>query len=259
MGARAMWKGVVRLADARIPIKLYAAVEDQDVHFRLLHGADRSPIKQVLVDRATDRAVPYRDVKRAFQSAGELVLLRDDELESLEPPASRDIDILQLLPEGALDHRWYVRPYYLGPDEAGTEGYLALAEALAAGGHEALTRWTMRKKEYVGALRSHLGYLVLIALRHAEEVVSVADLGVSPGAQLDERELEMARRLVDMLAGDFRPEEYADEYRARLRELIWRKARGEVVEIGPRLRRREAEPDLTAALEASLEQERKRA
>jgi DNA end-binding protein Ku len=259
MPARAMWKGVIRFADVSVAVKLYAAVEDTHVHFRLLHATDHAPVKQALVNPDSDEVVPFQETRRAFVTDDkDLVVLRDEELATLEPEPSRDIEILQFLPEEAIDHRWYLRPYYLGPDDGAKDDYFALIEALGRTGREGLARWVMRKKAYVGALRLHAGYPMLVALRNAEEIVAVDDLEIPAGRPPDERELAMARQLIDMLAADFEPEVFHDEYQARVRELIATKARGGRVQALPKRRARRAE-DLTRALEASLEKARRRA
>lgn len=259
MAARAMWKGVVRFEDVRVPVKLYAAVEDRSVRFRLLHERDQAPVKQVMVNPETEEIVPSERIRRAWVTEErDMVLLRDDELAALEPEPSREIRVLAFLPPREIDHRWYLRPYYLGPDDGATDAYLALAGALGRSGREGLARWTMRKKAYVGALRLQDGYPMLMALRHADEVVAVEDVETPPGPELDARELDMARKLIGMLAADFEPEAYHDEYRARVEELIETKSRGRT----PRARRPQqprAAADLTRALEASLKQGRKRA
>lgn len=259
MAARAMWKAVLRFAEVQVPVKLYAAVQDRTVHFRLLHEKDHAPVRQAMVNPETDEVVPYEHTRRAFVTEEkDLVVLREDELAAIEPEPSREIRVTQFLPPEVIDHRWYLRPYYLGPDDGAGGAYSALAEALGRAGREGLARWTMRKKEYVGALRLHDGYPMLIALRHAEELVPLDEIEAPPGPKLDARELDMARRLIDMLAADFDPEAYHDEYRARVEELIETKARG------GRVTARRAKPprpseDLAGALEASLKQERKRA
>jgi len=259
MAARAMWKGIVRFGGERVPVKLYAAVEDTVVRFRLLHATDQAPVKQALVNPETDEVVPFQDSRRAYRTPeGDLVVFRDEELATLEPESSRDIEILQFLPQQVIDHRWYLRPYYLGPEDGARDAYFALIEALERTGREGLARWVMRRKAYLGALRLHAGYPMLVALRHADEIVAVDDLEVPAGRAADERELAMARQLIDMLAADFVPEEYHDEYRARVRELIATKTSGGRVRKLPKRRDRPAE-DLTRALEASLKQERRRA
>jgi len=256
MAARALWKGVVRFGEVRVPVKLYAAVEDRRLHFRLLHAADRAPVRQMLISPDTSAVVPYERARRAMRNdAGDVIALRDQELSDLEPPASRDIQVLSFLPPDAIDHRWYLRPYYLGPDEGGADAYAALAKALERLGREGLTRWVMRKKAYVGALRLHRGHPVLIALRHAEQVAALEDLPAPGGPALDERELAMARQLVEMLAADFEPEHYRDQYRERVYELIEAKQRGGRIPQAPRPETRPVQ-DIAEALEASLKRAR---
>ncbi len=258
MAARAMWKGVIRFGDVRVPVKLYAAIEDRDVHFRMLHRKDRLPVKQAMVNPETDEIIPHEATKRAFVTdEGDMVLLERDDLDALEPEASRDIEVVSFLPQHEIDHRWYDRPYYLGPDGA-SEDYFALADGLESAKLEGLARWVMRKKEYVGALRVYQGYPMLMSLRHAEEVISAEDLEAPKGKPLDARELAMARQLIGMLEAGFEPEHYRDEFRERVLEMLETKKRGGKVKV-VEFRRRAPSDDLARALEASLKQERRHA
>ena len=258
MAARAMWKGVIRFATERVPVKLYSAIEDRSVHFRLLHRKDEQPIRQVLVNAETNEVVPYDQARRAqVTDAGDMVLLDMEELDSLKPEPSRDIEILAFLPRGEIDHRWFDRPYYLGPDGS-MSNYFALTDALQAMELEGLARWVMRKKAYVGALRLYSGYPMLLSLRTAEEIIPAAALKPPRGSALDTRELMMARQLIEMLEADFEPQNYRDEYRHRVLEMVESKAAGRKVKpMKPR--RRERSEDVGSALEASLAQARKSA
>ncbi|HEX7030664.1 MAG TPA: Ku protein [Gammaproteobacteria bacterium] len=258
MAARAMWKGVIRFGDVNVPVKLFSGIEDRDVHFRLLHRKDRFPVKQAMVNPETDAIVPWAETKRAFVTdEGDLVMLDKEELDALEPEKSRDIEILHFLPKHEIDHRWYDRPYYLGPDGPGDD-YFAMAEGLESANMEGLAHWVMRNKEYIGALRVHEGYPMLMSLRHAEEVIPVESLEAPRGKPLDERELSMARQLIGMLESKFEPENYRDEYRERVLELLAAKQEGRSVKVVP-FRRPPPSEDLAKALEASLKQERRHA
>ncbi|HEX7046101.1 MAG TPA: Ku protein [Gammaproteobacteria bacterium] len=251
MAARAMWKGVIRFGDVNVPVKMFSAIEDRNVHFRLLHRKDKLPVKQAMVNPETGSIVPYAETKRAFVTdEGDLVMLDREELDALEPEKSRDIDILHFLPQHEIDHRWYDRPYYLGPDGA-SEEYFALAAGLESAQMEGLAHWVMRNKEYIGALRVHDGYPMLMSLRHAEEVIPVESLEAPSGKPLDEKELSMARQLIAMLEAKFEPEEYRDEYRERVLKMLEAKKAGRTVKVLP-FRKRAPSEDLTAALEASL-------
>ncbi len=252
MAARAIWKGVVRIRDARVPVKLYAAVQDRGVRFRLLERATKQPVVQSLVHPETGAVVPFDATRRGFVTDdGELVLLAAEELERLAPEPSRDIDLVQFVPSAAIDHRWYVRPYYLGPDGQ-PERYAALAAALEQTGLEGVAHWTMRKKAYVGALRAYRGYPMLVTLRPSEEVVSVEQVEAPKGKPLDDRQLAMARQLLAMLEAPFEPDAYRDEYRERVEQLIDTKRRGKEPARKAAPRRKRDAPDLERALRASL-------
>ncbi len=258
MSVRAMWKGVIRFGAIKVPVKLYSAIEDRTVHFRLLHRQDRMPVRQAMVNPETDEVVPYDETGRAYVTeTGDRVLLEQSELETLQPEGSRDIEILSFLPLQVIDHRWYDRPYYLGPDGDSAE-FFALADALEAMQVEGLARWVMRNKAYVGALQLYQGYPMLMSLHHTEEMIPVEALEPPKGPPLDRRELGLARQLIEMLASEFQPDDYQDEYRNRVLAMISAKASGKRLKtVAPKRRKRDE--DVRHALEASLRQARKSA
>ena len=137
MAARAIWKGVLELGKARVPVRFYSAVEDRDVHFRLLHAKDKQPVSQQMVNPETGKPVPPENVRRGFEvENGVFVLLDDDELAELEPEPSRDVEVKHFVPARAIAPQLFERPYWLGPD-GDQNAYLALAHALAAKGSTA--------------------------------------------------------------------------------------------------------------------------
>ncbi len=254
-----MWKGVLNVGDERVPVKLYSAVQDRTVRFRLLHAEDHVPVKQRLVEPTSERIVEYSETQRAFLTPErELVAVRPEELDELTPAPSRDIEVLRFVPVGAVDHRWYERPYFLGPDGK-ADPLAAFAAALQASGREGIARWVMRKKEYRGALRvADDGVPMLVSLRSAEEVIVASELGSPQGKPLDEREIAMAQQLLSILEAPFEADQYRDEYRERVLELVRAKAEGKTIRrIAPKPVR--AEADLAKALRESLDVERKRA
>ncbi len=258
MAIRAMWKGVLHFDSILVPVKLYGAIEDRNVHFRLLHRKDLEPVHQHLINPETDEVVPYEETRRAFiTEAGDRVLLDRPELAALEPQPSRDIEVLAFLPLHEIDHRWYDRPYYLGPDEDGA-AFFALTEALEEMQVEGLARWVMRNKSYAGALQLYQGQPMLMSLHHAEETIPLEALKAPTGPALDPRELGMAHQLIEMLASEFEPQEYHDEFRDRVLEMLAAKAQGKQVKKRAPARR-ERGMDIGNALEASIREVRKRA
>jgi DNA end-binding protein Ku len=252
MGARAIWKAHLHLGAVEVPVKLYSAVQDRAVHFRLLDAKRKEPVKQHMVDPDTGKVVESDRIRRAWESdEGELVILDEEELEKVLPKPSREIEITRFVPHGEITHPWYDRPYYLGPDEDAGSAYFALARALAKRKVEGVARWVMRNKEYAGALREEGGYLMLITLRHAGEVVPASALSPPEGRELEEREIAMARQLVSAMEDELDVAAFHDEYRERVLELVEAKAAGKVVRF-PKAPKKKEEVSLADVLAQSV-------
>lgn len=250
--ARAIWKAVLKIGAMEVPVKLYSAVQDKSVHFRLLHGKDHAPVQQQMVNPETGEPVEKEQIRKAYPlDRTRMVKLEPEELESVEPKSSRDIDLVRFVDPAEIDHRWYERTYYLGPD-GDEDAYFAAAAAVASKKLEGLARWVMRRKSYIGALSSDGDYLLLIVLRHAEEVVATSSLEPPAGRALDKREITMGEQLVEALAGEFDPTQFEDTYRRRVMELVETKASGGKVKVTPFKPKKTKEDSLSDALEASL-------
>lgn len=226
MAARAIWKGILKLNSTKVPVKLYSAVQDQTVRFHILDQKSKTRVKQHMVEPDSGKEVSNEEIQKGFEvEPGTFVIVDREELEKLEPEASREIEIKNFIPYKEVPPEYYDRPYYLGPD-GDSEAYFALAEALANKEREGIAHWVMRKQSYAGAIRAEGDHLVLFTLRNAEEVVSAKDLPRPSGRAPDKKELAMAKQLVELLKGDFDAKEYKDEYRARVMEFVEKKAKG---------------------------------
>lgn len=250
--ARAMWKAALELGSLRIPVKLYAAVEERGIPFRLLHRKDKVPVRQEWVDPRNDEAVPADAVRRGLEvEEGVLVVLSPEELAGVEPKASRAIEITRFVPPHAIDPSWYDRPYFLGPDGEEAD-YFALAKALLKEERYGIARWVMRGRRYFGALEPREGRLALVSLHAASEVVGADSLAPPAGAAASAGERRLAEQLVEALDAEFDPAELRDEYRERVEKLIEAKRRGRRFEVeespAPRATR-----DLSGALRRSLQ------
>ncbi len=231
--ARAIWKGVLEIADLEVPVKMYSAVQDRDVHFRLLGARSRAPIHQKIVRKSDGKEVPSKDRRKAFPIDRDRgVILTPEELDAIEPKPSREIQVCRFVAPSLIGDQWYERPYYLGPqDDAGA--YFALVEALERKRVVGIARWAMRKKRYVGALGTGGGYLMMVTLRRADQVLSPAALDVAREHKVDQRELKLAVQLIDSIAADFEPQLWQDQYRARVCKLIEAKAQGKAIPKPP--------------------------
>jgi len=225
MAAHAIWKGILKVGSLDTAVKLYAAVEDRNVHFHVLQEETSSRVRQRMV-RETGEEVPRENIRKGYEiEPGRFVVVEDEEIERLKPPESRNIETTRCVPADAVGPEWYERPYYLGPDDD-DQNYSALVEALEKAALVGIVRWVMRGRDYVGALSTEGDHLVLHKMRYAEEVLPSQDLPAPSGPALDPRELRMAKELVAALQGKFDPEEFHDDYHERVLHLVEAKAKG---------------------------------
>jgi DNA end-binding protein Ku len=216
-----------------VPVKLYSAVQDRTVRFNILDERQKMRVKQHMIDSDSGEEVPKEEIQKGYEiEPGRFVILTAEDLEKLQPPASRDIEIVEFVDQAKISQQWYERPYYLGPDN-GADDYFALAQALQNKESEGIAHWVMRNKYYAGALRAVDDYLFLFTLRDANEVILAKDLAKPAGAAPTQKELAMAQQLVEMLQGEFNPADYKDEYRERVMEFIERKAKGRAPRLAP--------------------------
>ena len=250
-----MWKGEITLGSFKLPVKLYSAVQDKSIHFRLLDARTGQPVRQHMVEPDTGKVVESDDVHKALQvSKTKMVVIEPDELEKTEPKDSRDIDVDRFVDIDKITHQWFERPYWLGPDgEDATKKYFALVEAMRQEEKEGFARWVMRKKEYAGALRVEGDYLMMITLRPRAEVIPASALTPPGGRAPDKREVEMAHKLVEAMQGHFAPSEFKDTYRERVLELVEAKAKGKVIRFPKHRTKPTADKSLENVLKRSLE------
>ena len=259
MAARAIWKGELKLNSTKLPVKLYSAVEDQSVRFHILDDR-RKRVKQHMVTRDGGEEVPNEEIQKGYEvEPGKFVILTDEDLESLNPKPSRDIKIDEFVSIDAIPQQYYERPYYLGPD-GNQQDYFALAEALEKQKLEGIAHWVMRNKAYMGALGAQDGYLVLSTLRNSDEVISAKELPEPAGRPPTTKEIEMAKHLVSLLEGEFKPSEFKDEYRERVMEFIKKKAKGRAPKLKPvKMKRKTTSLDSVLARSIATLKKEKRA
>ena len=251
MAARAIWKGVLRIGSSDLPVKLYAGVEDRDVHTHVLEGRTKTRVRQRMV-RDTGEAVARAKIRKGYEiEPGTFVIVDEEELQQFKPKESRDIEALRFVPTSKIDNHWYERPYYVGPDDDEDPTYFALVDALQRTDLTGIVRWSMRGKSYIGALTTEGDHLLLIKMRFTEEVLHLRGLSLPEGPALDARELRMARELVSALEGAFEPEEFHDEYRERVRAFVEARAKGKHPRL-PTIKERPTGVPLHAQLAKSL-------
>jgi DNA end-binding protein Ku len=256
--ARTLWSGAISFGLVNVPVRLVSAVRPQNVRFNQVSVRDGARVKQKRVSAATGEEVAYEDIAKGYEVApGKYVVITREELEALDPEATRTIEIEDFVDLDEIDPVYFDQPYYLAPyDRSADKPYRLLVLAMERSSKVAIARFVMRSKQYLAAVRAKDGALVISTMNYADEVVPVREVEGIPdeeAVELRDREVVMAEQLIESLAAPFEPERYEDEYRKQVLELIDRKARGEEV-VAPAA---VAEPtevvDLMAALEQSIE------
>jgi DNA end-binding protein Ku len=261
---RAIWTGAISFGLVSVPVKLYSAVSRKTVRFHQLHAADGVRIQQKRVCPADGEEVPYEEIVKGYEIAPDrYVVIEPEELEALDPERTRTIEIESFVELSEIDPIFYDHPYYLVPGAGGAKPYRLLLDAMRETGKVGIARVVLRTKEQLVALRPMGDVLAMATMVFADEVVPperLEELDAGEEIETTDRELAIARQLVDSLAGPFEPDEYHDTYREGVLELIERKAAGEEIAVAPaREEQPEREvPDLMGALQKSLDEVRRR-
>ena len=255
--ARAIWSGSISFGLLNVPVKLYSATSKQTVRFKELREGDGSRIRHKRVAEEDGKEVPYEKIVKGYEiSPEQYVVLTREDLEELDPKRTRAIEIQDFVDLDEIDPIYFDTPYYLGPDAGAEKAYQLLVKAMEDERKVAIARFVLRNKEHLAAIRPMHGVLTMATMRFADEVVQPDQLDNVLGedeVMLDEREVEMAKKLIDSLASHFDPDKYRDEYREELLGLIERKAKGEDVVVAQSEEPTPTKaPDLMAALEESL-------
>ncbi len=257
---RSMWSGTITFGLVNVPIKLYPATHQKDVHFHLLTKDGECRLHRKLYCPETGKEYDFKDTARGYELApDQYVLLDEEEIEALKPESGRTIEITDFVDLAEIDPVYYNKPYYLGPGKDGEKAYKLLHKAMSDSKKVGIAKFVMREKEYLAAIRPMGSVLCLETMNFADEVDDPAKVpGLPIEARIQPKELEVARKLIDTQATEFKPEKYHETYREQVMELVKKKAKGEEI-VAPEPQEEE-EPrvfNLMKALEESLEHAKK--
>jgi DNA end-binding protein Ku len=252
MPPRAIWSGTISFGLVTVPVRLHGAIRDHTLHFNYIHQPDGSRIGYEKICKAEGKPVPDEEIVRAFEyEKGEYVIMSDEDFEAAKVEGNRTIEIRDFVPYEQIDPILFRHTYYVAPDDGGERTYVLLREAMEDAGLAGIAKFVMRDRQHLGCLRVRDGVLTLEQMYFADEVVPTEEIAPPGDVEVDERELTMAKQLIDAFAGDFEPEQYRDTYRDTLCEIIKAKREGEEVVIEPK-EEPEQPTDLMAALRSSI-------
>jgi len=250
---RAIWSGSISFGLVNAPVKMYSAIDENDLELHLVHEKDGSPIGYEKVCKKEGKEVPADEIVKAYEVAdGELVYLEDDDFAAAEEEGYRTIQVLDFVQRDDIDPIVFQRSYYVGPAEGADKVYLLLLRAMEESGLSAIVEYVFHQKQQLGCLRVRDGLIVLEAMYFADEIRPVKGIAPRRSSKVDRKELEMAQTLIDRFTSEFDHSKYEDKYRKRLLKIVKQKQRGEEIHA-PTREEQEAAPDLLEALRASVD------
>ena len=257
--ARSLWTGSISFGLVNVPVALYSAVRDLDVHFRQLHEKDGAPIDTRRFCSEEDKEVPFEAVAHGYEEDGKKpVILTDEDLAAAAPRKTRTIDIEAFVDLEDVDPIYFDHPYFLAPvgdAEGNLRAYRLLVKVLASTDRAALGRFVLRSKEYLVLVRVREDRLALTTLLFHDEVRPTKGIDTG-GRKPAKAQLDATVKLVEALATDWDPERYTDCYRQRLTRVVRDKKKGKTIKAPEEPKQPKPAPDLMEALEETLAQMR---
>jgi DNA end-binding protein Ku len=249
--ARSLWNGTLTFGAVAIPIKLFAATSPHTLRFKEVRASDGSRVEHKRLGADSGEEIPFKEIEKAYDTGKGQIILTKEEIAAAEGPRPKVIAIEHFVAGDEIDPVFYDKAYHVGAQKDGEHAYRVLLAALEQSGKVGIGTFILRTREQLVALRPLNGALGLQTMRFDDELVDKDDLELpSLSKKPGEREVTMAGKLVEMLAGDWEPEEHEDTYRDAVLELIEQKRSG--AKITKAKRRPATGDDLAAALEASL-------
>jgi DNA end-binding protein Ku len=258
--AHAIWSGSINFGLVTIPVKLFTAVKTDDLSFNLLHAKDEGRIKYERVCSVDGKPVPWDEIVKGYEyEKGDYVVLTDKDFAAVNPEATQSVDIIEFVELDKISPMFFDKPYYLEPTKQGRHAYALLREALSTSNRVAVARVVIRTKEYIAAVKPIGEALVLELMHWADEIVNSDTLEIPGREKLPEKEMEMARMLIDtMSVEEFEPEKFSNNYHDQLLTMIEARAAGKELPKAKKAPARAKVVNLMDVLAQSLEESKKR-
>src|SRR5919112_673782 len=226
--ARSIWSGAISFGLVNVPVKLYSAVSRKTVRFHQINGKTGVRIQQKRVDPSTGDEVAYEDIVKGYERTPDhYVVIEPGELDALDPKKTKSIEIEDFVALDEIDRIYFDRPYSLAPGAGGAKPYRLLLDAMRETGRVAIANVVIRSKQQLVAVRpmgtNALGMSTMVYPDEIIDPASIDELDVIGDIDVNDRELDIAKQLVDSLAGPFDPTRYRDTYRDEVLALVERK------------------------------------
>jgi DNA end-binding protein Ku len=254
--ASSVWKGHLTFGLVSFPVRLFSAARGETVSFNLLHKDDNSRIKQMTYCLAEDKPVPRSDLVKGYEyEKDQYVVIEDEEIKKVAPKTAKVMEILEFVKADQVDPIYLESSYYMAPDEGGDKPYALLFQAIRESKYYAVAKLAMHNREHIVILRPGDKGVVLHTMFYNDEIRQVEEFRTDTSV-VNDKELALAKMLIEALIADFEPQKYKDTYRENLQRMIQAKLAGHKVvatpapQIAPVI-------DIMEALKKSLAEQKK--
>jgi DNA end-binding protein Ku len=224
-----VWRGYISFGLVSFPVRLSAAARPETVHFHMLHEKDLSRVKEVFFCAAEDKPLDRKDIVKGYEyEKGKYVVVTQEDLEKIAPPTAKIMEIVQFVKSAEVDPIFLEKSYYVAPEEEVSKPYSLLAKSMQATGYDAIAKVAMHGREHVVIIRAADEGLVLHTMYFVDELHEANKVTVSQ-KDFNKRELDLSEKLIQTLAAPFKPEQFHDEFRENVANLIERKRKGQKI------------------------------
>ena len=226
--ARPIWTGTLSFGLLNVPVSLMSGERKVDLSFRMLDSRDKKPIRYERVNADTGEEVPWKDIVKAFEyDKGSYVVVDQEDIKSAAPESHETVEVEAFVNADAIPPQFFEKPYVLVPAKKAEKGYVLLRETLKETKQVGIARVVIRTREYLSAVMAQDDALLLLLLRYPQELVDPADYKLpddKPSSyRITAKEMDMAKQLIGSMTGKWAPDDYHDEFRARLEAVIKKK------------------------------------
>jgi DNA end-binding protein Ku len=230
--ATSVWKGHLTFGLISIPVRLFTAARGERVSFNQLHKVCNTRLKMPLSCPTCNRVVERSEIVKGYEyEKDQYVLFSEEELDKIEPPSAKVMEILEFVKMKEVDPLYFDASYYVGPEEGGTKAYKLLMQAMEETGHAAIAKVTMHQREHIVVIRPRAKGLTLHTMFYNNEIRAAETLSTDD-VQLKDQEKKLAHQLIESLSAPFEAQKYRDEYQDNVKAMIAAKLKGqEITEV----------------------------
>jgi DNA end-binding protein Ku len=227
--ATTVWKGHLTFGLISMPVRMFAAARGERISFNQLHKECHSRLKQPLFCPVCNRNVERSEIVKGYEyEKDQYVLFSEEELDKIEPPSAKVMEILEFVKLKEMDPLYFDSSYYISPEDAGVKAYQLLMKAMEESGYGAIAKLTMHQREHIVIVRPGTRGMTLHTMFYSNEI-RAAESVPTDKIEIKDQERKLAQQLIESLAAPFEPQKYRDEYQENLKAMIAAKLKGQQV------------------------------